>query len=708
VNPYTRHVGQNPLPAAGSAENAEKLLPFAVENRAGRPLAQVGSSCTKAIHLALPEKLTLMAGKGLRYTYNNMKITIECAAVARSWRLAIAGVGAVATIIASLCGAIWLQSRLSALFLTTARLLVLSALEFIYGVTWVASFLGTACFGLIWLRARRARNSHPVVARTLLVCGSFLVAGVLAEAGSAAWQRRFLASAPLPVTGLGTTDDSDSSWRLPASLEDSELPTHFFDSGDQRTIDIAVLGESSAEGVPFQKWISVGKIVAWQLGKAIASRSVNLNVLARSGDTLQAQHRALANLVRRPEILIVYCGHNEFSSRLWWSRNRRYYRDTGQPNWLERALDRVVGLSSVCQLIRQEFDRCRIALPPSRTDERKLVDVPVYTRLEYTALLADFRKRLNAIVTYARRIGSLVVLIAPPGNDAGYDPNRSYLPAATPSAERAAFAQSFLSVRRLEARDPTARIEQYRSLVAAQPSFAESHYRLAQLLDQAGKWDEAYEHYVAARNLDGYPQRMLTAFQTIYREVASQHDCILIDGQSYFHAIGRHGLLDDELFQDAMHPSLRGQIALAQAVLQGLQARRAFGWPGDQPAPIIDPGDCAAHFGIAPRDWIELCEKGNGFYSLVAPLRHETAQRRLKQEHYVRARDRIESGDPPESLGIPNIGTPRAVPLVLGTGPDTRGPKRRSMNGEPVPLGRVGEADQERARSSMPGSGTGG
>ena len=113
------------------------------------------------------------------------------------------------------------------------------------------------------------------------------------------------------------------------------------------------------------------------------------------------------------------------------------------------------------------------------------------------------------------------------------------------------------------------------SFLARQPGFAETHYRLATLLRKAGEWDEAYRHFIAARDCDGYPMRCLTRFQEVYREVASRHDCIYIDGQSYFHAIGRNGLLDDELFQDAMHPSLRGQIALAQAVL--LRASGAAG-----------------------------------------------------------------------------------------------------------------------------------
>ena len=157
-----------------------------------------------------------------------------------------------------------------------------------------------------------------------------------------------------------------------------------------------------------------------------------------------------------------------------------------------------------------------------------------------------------------------------------------------------------MAARRLETGSTQAAIEHYRSLLARYPGFAETHYRLARLLEKESAWDEAYEHEIAARDCDGYPARATSAFQNVYREVAARHDCVLIDSQSYFHAIGPHGLLDDSLFQDAMHPSLRGQIALAQAVLQALQARGAFGWPKDGPTPVIDPAECVAHFGLGP------------------------------------------------------------------------------------------------------------
>jgi lysophospholipase L1-like esterase len=302
--------------------------------------------------------------------------------------------------------------------------------------------------------------------------------------------------------------------------------------------------------------------------------------------------------------------------------------------------------------------------------ERDLVDVPVYLGEEFPRLLADFTRRLDEIASYANGLGALLVLIAPPGNDADFEPNRSFLPADTPRHERESFRRAFLETRLMEDTDPTQSMKRYRELLTRQPGFAETHYRLATLYRKAGLWADAYRHFIAARDADGYPMRCLTSFQQVYRDVASRHDCLYIDGQSYFHAIGRNGLLDDELFQDAMHPSLRGQIALAQAVVHAIEARRACNWPADLPPPAIDPTECAEHFGMDNSAWEHAARWSRGFYSLVGRLRYDSSERSRRIDEAGRAGDRIEGGSPPEAVGLVNVGIPTAVPLVseLGRG----------------------------------------
>ena len=83
---------------------------------------------------------------------------------------------------------------------------------------------------------------------------------------------------------------------------------------------IAVLGESSASGVPFERRFSIGQIVGWQLERAIPGQKVIVLVIAKPADTLKGQYEKLAGITRRPDVLVVYCGHNEFFDGVPWVR----------------------------------------------------------------------------------------------------------------------------------------------------------------------------------------------------------------------------------------------------------------------------------------------------------------------------------------------------------------------------------------------------
>jgi hypothetical protein len=575
----------------------------------------------------------------------------------------------------SLMAAWWGLGRIPTWFFWVVGLVFLLAVELIYGTAVVLTAVALPVLSVLLIRGRGRRGPQPwgmAVPRGLLLCAALSICLVAAEVVSAVWQARARRQTAVPIGGLRRGAETEDSARPPIAPADVTLPTRFSESGDDRSLDVVVLGESSAEGVPYNGWLSIGAIVSWQLDELLPGRRVRFQLLARMGDTLEAQHRKLATLKRRPDLLIAYCGHNEFASRYHPSRVVDHYVDSRRltawrilVEWNERT-------SAFCGLIRETADRCRLAIPtpPGRG---ALVDVPAHTPGEFRALLADFHRRLETIASYAERIGAVLVLIVPPSNDADFEPNRSFLPTSTPRVEREEFERAFRAARRMEMTDPALARAMYQRLLGQQPGFAETHYRLARLLERAGAWDEAYGHFIAARDLDGYPIRCPGPFQDAYRSVAERHDCILVDGQAVFRAIGRHGLLDDRLFHDAVHPTLRGHIALAQAVLAALQARGAWAWPASRLAPVIDPSQCAAHFGMQPSSWKYVCAIGATAYVKMCRWTHDAGERLGKAEAYDAARGRIERGAAPESLGLPNLGIPEPVPALCPSALQGRG-----------------------------------
>jgi hypothetical protein len=582
-------------------------------------------------------------------------------------RLVLWAVGLFPIVFGLLVLSIWLESRVPRWIYWKAALVFLVAAQLAYGLIVSVAVAGTLVFGFLFFQRRRSPAQRSLCARALVMCVSLLAASMAAEGACAIWRYRLHCFSALPIGGLERAERGPLGRRFLAPVAEFALPTDFPDPPGDRDIDLVVLGESSAEGVPYSNWLSIASILKWKISQAIPGRRIRTRVLARSGDTLEWQHRELANLARRPELLVIYCGHNELTSRLADSRDLDHYFDEWLPSGWDMFSEQVERVSPLSGLIEETAEKCRIAIPPRFPGLRKLVDVPCYTTTELTMVLLDFRRRLEAIVSYAERVETMPVLILPAANDTGFEPSRSFLPASTSRSQRESFEKEFLAARRLETEDPGTSIARYRALLARQYEFAETHFRLARLLDQTGDWEEAYHHYVMARNFDGYPMRCLSAFQQVYRDIAARHRCILVDSQALFHAIGRNGLLDDELFQDAMHPSLRGQIALAQAVLQELRARGALGWPMDSPLPVVDPAECAAHFRLGPAAWRVVCLWGLKFNGLAMPLRYDPSRRLEARDAYAAAADRIGAGEQPESLGLRNIGIPAAVPAISGT-----------------------------------------
>jgi len=437
---------------------------------------------------------------------------------------------------------------------------------------------------------------------------------------------------------------------------DFPLPTDFPETAGPDELNLVVLGESSAVGFPCHEWLSVGRILDWQLSRAFPERRVRVEILAHEGDTLELQHQRLSQLRRRPDAVIVYCGHNEFAARYPPLRSVDHYRDQrSAPS--DRAIGRGLSrLSPFARLLDRIAERQRVGIRPASNDRRSLVDVPVYSEAERAERLADFRGRLERIVEFCREVGALPVLLIPPGNDADFEPNRSFLSPHTEPQDREEFARRFRAIRLVEEADPSQAVRGYRESLSEQPGFAEAHFRLARLLRKEGRSDEAYEHFRAARDLDGLPIRCLTELQDAYRDVARRHEAVLVDGQELFHSLGKQGQLDDVLFHDAMHPSVRGHVALAEAVLRALQARRAFGWAADAPPVALDPAAVAGHFGIDNPVWELLCGRAAMFYFGFLGARYDTAERLAKQELYQEAARRIAKGEAPASLGLPNIG----------------------------------------------------
>jgi hypothetical protein len=541
----------------------------------------------------------------------------------RRWRPAI-----LAVLFVVVVSAIWFaSSRVPRPLAREAAAWTLLSIRVVHELAWLFAPAGIVVLGWRVVRGRRLGIRRPKSARWLLACGSILLGLATLELTASVYR----AKAHRILTDPVVVPDPQAEPAMPGDLY------------------LVVLGESSARGVPYWMWLSVGRIVERELRLVFPGRRVLVEVLAEDGATLEQALGKLSSLKYMPAAVIVYAGHNEVSGRFPLGRAVPHYAD--EVTLIDHLSAWVRRVSPLDQMLQEGLDTQGRDGPP-RVEQRRLVDVPVCTPEESARLRHDFQARLEALVLGCGRAGVLPILVIPPGNDGGFEPNRSVLAASTGRADRQSLEREFAAIRAAEGVDASRCREAYRSILTKYPEFAEAHFRLARLLERSGAFDEANRHYILARDLDGLPIRCLTADEDAYRAAATRGDCVLVDGPAVLRRDTKHGILDGRVLHDAQHPTLIGYVALARDLLGQLQSRGAFGWPRGTPAPTLDPAACASQFGMDRREWEFVCHYSEVMYGTSSLLRYEGSERRAAELRYKIAAKRLLDGDSPEALGL--------------------------------------------------------
>ncbi len=315
----------------------------------------------------------------------------------------------------------------------------------------VALLVAVGLISAVLIKGDRSRHADPArrrrQVRSLALGTSILLSLLLLDIGAVAWRswRDRMPRLPgvLPTALRKGVNGVEGSTEIPPPDASPTLPSRFAaGGGTENALRILVIGESSAEGQPYNPWLSVGQIAAWKLESVFPGRPVKVNMWAYGGATLWDMHNRLAGLNYRPDALLLYVGHNEFQARFAWQREPgNYYLDERPKLYSPESLTSLLRFSPLCRLALDTWEHHRVSIRPPRRATRNLIDQPTCSPEEYAAIRDDFARRLEAIADYCDEIKTQAIFIVPPSNDGGYDPNRSALDPATPRSEREAFAR---------------------------------------------------------------------------------------------------------------------------------------------------------------------------------------------------------------------------------------------------------------------------
>lgn len=552
---------------------------------------------------------------------------------------------------AAALGLIWYRALTSSLAARWVRIHVYQELFAAYVAALVLVPIGLAASTAVGVRARRRGDRRRAArsGRVFLVCLGLLIGLCLCEA-VCAWELHEQARLDHPSSFEAKADEEQT----PAPDDARPLRQAKEMKSDGDAIDVATIGGSSARGVPFHPYLSLDRIITWQLGRAFPDKTFREDNRAELGLTLERAIEQLDGLKRRPDMLIIYSGHNEFQSRFGWGRKAPHYRiepKISPPSAFRSAR----AWSHTAEFLGRNADRFDAELAPPPRDVRDPADSPCCTPAEYAATLADYRRRLDGLLDDCDAAGIVTVVVVPPANDGAFDPNHSILSADTTLAGQRDFIARFDELLRNPPAEPEQAMARYRRFIAEQPGFAESHYRLAQLLEAAGSYQEAHDEYIKARDLDGIPFRCPTPFLNACREVAHRHGSVVVDGPRLLEAAALHGIINDRFFVDAHHPGLNAFVILARDAVRQLKQRKAFGWPDAVPAPRFSLADCAAHFKLDAAAWVHVCINARNFYNVTRSMPRDSTWRISVARRYEAAIVLLRAGKGPDETGIPSL-----------------------------------------------------
>lgn len=162
--------------------------------------------------------------------------------------------GTVVGVMALVAASLWIYDNVAPWILWRTALGFLIAVEVAYGLALAAALGGVPAFALALSRARKRGTRSRWAARGLALCVSILLALVLTEAGAAVLPRQGLEAAAQPTPradGRAPAQELLPRTHVPSEIA---LPTTFSDPPGDETVDIVVVGESSAAGVPYNFW----------------------------------------------------------------------------------------------------------------------------------------------------------------------------------------------------------------------------------------------------------------------------------------------------------------------------------------------------------------------------------------------------------------------------------------------------------------------
>jgi len=340
----------------------------------------------------------------------------------------------------------------------------------------------------------------------------------------------------------------------------------FVDPKPTNNVRVLLLGESAMQGYPEPRHLGSSAFLQQMLQDAWPDRQVEVINL---GTTAIASFPVLGILTEavqyEPDLVVIYLGHNEFfgtygvasvgsaAAHPWILRANRWFHS--------------LAIAQALQRFRHHADS---------TDNRTLMEEVM--ALTYIGPKDSLRQaaanllhqNVSEMIRRCQARGARVLICVPPSNERDLAPiGLDKLDHISPENQRAIGAL-LATAADLMRSSPSNAIPALKKALELDPIHAHAHYLLGQVLTQQGRQEEALEQYSLARDLDSMPWRAPSQSVDAILRAAQASKVATCDLPKAFRANSPGEAIGWELMDDHVHPTLRGQALIAQAIVNAL------------------------------------------------------------------------------------------------------------------------------------------
>ena len=325
------------------------------------------------------------------------------------------------------------------------------------------------------------------------------------------------------------------------------------------------LGGSTVQGRPYSIETS---FTSWlELSLQAAEPGTEWEVV-NCGGISYASYR-LVPLMREmmgyePDLFVIYTGHNEFLE------DRTYGRIKRMPLVLVR-LHRLMS----------KLETYRLLSTLKRKSLRKTVmPVEVEARLDYEEGLESYRRddvwREGIVEHFGRNVESMVrmcadagvpiILVNPVCNIKDCPPFKSEFSGDLSESDFAKVVELWGEASRLEWVDVAEKVRVLEEAVAIEGRHAGLLYSTGKCYEQMGRWGEAKDRFLAAKEEDVCPLRIVEGMREAIGEVAGWYDAGFVDVEMVIEEQSDNAIAGNQWLLDHVHPTISGHQLIAKAL----------------------------------------------------------------------------------------------------------------------------------------------